>query len=94
MPVFTIKAKDNLALRAVDAYRALCVKEGLTEQAEQVVEAYAEMVSWRLHHPDLCHQSDHKHVAVFEGAADQREPTLPEAEEILTGEAPSRGRTD
>jgi hypothetical protein len=65
MPVFTIKAKDNLAVKAVDAYRALCVEAGLTEQAGEVVKAIGEIIEWRLAHSALCKDPDHEHVAVF-----------------------------
>jgi hypothetical protein len=62
MPVFTIKAKDKLALRAVDAYRILCERLGLNEQAREVERAYAEMAEWRQRNPGEIKLPDHKHV--------------------------------
>jgi hypothetical protein len=65
MPVFVLKAKDNLALRVVAIYRELCVNEGLSEQAEQVIKAIGEMTEWRIAYPELCKLPDHEHVPVF-----------------------------
>jgi hypothetical protein len=62
MPVFTIKAKDKLALRAVDAYRVLCEGLGLDEQAREVERAYTEMAEWRQRNPGEIKLPDHKHV--------------------------------
>jgi len=62
MPVFVIKAKDNLAVAAVEAYRALCVRHDLLEQAHHVEDARDEIVEWRLAHPDQCKWPDHAHV--------------------------------
>lgn len=45
MPVFTIKAKDRLAIVAVAAYRDLCLDKGLDEQAKQVSLAIEEMIA-------------------------------------------------
>lgn len=65
MPVFTIKAQDDLALRVVSAYRELCVSEGLSEQAYQVAKAIGEITEWRIAHPERCKLPDHTHVPVF-----------------------------
>jgi hypothetical protein len=62
MPVFTIKAKDKLALRAVDAYRILCEGLGLDEQAREVERAYTEIDEWRQRNPGEIKLPDHKHV--------------------------------
>jgi hypothetical protein len=62
MPVFTIKAKDKLAVRAVEAYRRLCLELGLDAQADEVDKAIAEIVTWRKAHPDQVKLPDHPHV--------------------------------
>src|SRR5262245_6905922 len=72
MPVFTIKAKDRLAVHAVAAYRALCERHGLGEQATEVSKALVEMAEWRRRHPDLIHLPDHPHVPAT--AVAEREP--------------------
>lgn len=84
-PRFTIKAKDDLALRAVDAYRALCVEEGLTEQAAEVVKAYGEILEWRLWHRDLCHPPDHEHKPVWKAPSSGGDPAVADIEEALGG---------
>ena len=68
MPVFTIKAKDELAHEAVRAYRRLCVEHGLTDQAREVGKAMQEMRLWRERNPDLLQLPDHAHVPVDRGA--------------------------
>lgn len=62
MPVFTIKAKDKLAVRAVGAYLRLCQELGLDEQAAQVELAMAEIHAWRRRNPRLVQLPDHAHV--------------------------------
>jgi hypothetical protein len=62
MPVFVIKAKDNLALAALDAYKRACIDMGLSRQADQVQQAADEIFMWRMRHPDECKQPDHDHV--------------------------------
>ncbi len=62
MPVFTIKAKDKLAIRAVEAYRRLCLELGLNAQADEVDKALDEIVAWREAHPDQVKLPDHPHV--------------------------------
>lgn len=72
MPVFTIKAKDNLALGAVAAYRRLCNEHGLTEQGAEVAKAIDEISDWRARHPDRWKMPDDKHVpAPIEQAPDE-----------------------
>ena len=61
-PIFTIKGKDNLALRTINFYRNLCAEEGLIEQAQEVRKAYLEMDKWRKCYPGYCNNPDHKHV--------------------------------
>lgn len=62
MPVFAIKAKDNLAVLAVIGYRALCDEHGLDAQSESVSRSIAEMVAWRERYPEMCKWPDHEHV--------------------------------
>lgn len=76
MPVFTIKAKDYLALRTVDAYRAFCDELGLDEQAREVELAFAEMDEWRQRNPGEVKLPDHKHVPV-RAAADHPDCLCP-----------------
>lgn len=64
MPVFTIKAKDRLALAAVAAYARLCTDYGLFDQAEEVGKAYDEIAVWQQRHADLVKLPDHPHVPV------------------------------
>jgi hypothetical protein len=62
MPVFTIKAQDKLAIRAVEAYRRLCVDAGLDEQVLQVDLAIGEMLHWRGANPDRVRLPEHRHI--------------------------------
>ncbi len=62
MPVFTIKAKDALALEAVTAYRDLCTKYGLHGQASEVQLALNELELWQQDHEDELQLPDHAHV--------------------------------
>ena len=62
MPVFTIKARDDLAIQAVRGYRDLCIYYGLDEQAKQVELALEEIIRWRYDHPRECKWPDHDHV--------------------------------
>lgn len=62
MPVFTIKAKDALALDAVGHYEWLCRKAGLTEQAAEVRKAINEMDDWRVRNASAVQMPDHPHV--------------------------------
>jgi len=64
MPVFTIKAKDKLAVAAIYAYRDLCFKHGLGPQALEVEKAIAEMRDWRRHNRGHVAMPDHQHVPV------------------------------
>lgn len=64
MPVFTIKAKDRLALAAVEEYAKLCETFYLPLQAAQVRLAIDEMIGWQKRHPDLIQYPDHEHVPV------------------------------
>ena len=63
MPVFVLKARDNLAPGAVANYAILCEAAGLDDQAREVRKALAEMVNWRDEHRDLCKWPGHAHVA-------------------------------
>lgn len=62
MPVFTIKAKDRLALGPIRVYRDLCRAAGLNAQAEQVNKAINEFIEWREQNPDAIKNPDHVHV--------------------------------
>lgn len=64
MPVFVIKAKDDLAYAVVEHYRDTAASLGLDEQAREVDKALQEIVSWRQRNPDQCKMPDHKHVPV------------------------------
>jgi heterodisulfide reductase subunit C len=66
MPVFAIKARDNLAVDTVIFYRDLCIRHGLREQAAEVHKAILEMVNWRAAHSDECKMPDHKHASAGE----------------------------
>lgn len=62
MPVFTLLAKDMLALDTVEAYRELCSSARLHDQADEVRKAWREMFEWRRRHPDAVKMPDHPHV--------------------------------
>lgn len=62
MPVFVIKAKDELGIHAIRGYRELCLAAGLEDQAAEVDKAIAEMVAWRAEYPDEMQLPDHRHV--------------------------------
>jgi hypothetical protein len=67
MPVFTIKAKDNLALEAICYYAHECRRRGLNDQADEVDKAIAEIQQWRAANPDVCKDPDHIHVPTTAG---------------------------
>ena len=76
MPVFAIKAKDNLATTAICAYYAGCITHGLTDQAEQVEAALREIMDWRESHKSECKWPDHKHApAGSPGSGSEPSPT-------------------
>jgi len=62
MPVFVIKAKDVLAVAAVEAYRILCRHSWNFAQAAQVQLALDEIQAWQDRNPDLVKAPDHRHV--------------------------------
>ena len=64
MPVFTIKAKDRLALDAIEAYRRACLSFGLSDQAAEVGKAMREIEDWQKRNPNAVKYPDHKHVPV------------------------------
>ncbi len=70
MPVFTIKAKDRLAIHAIEAYQRLCQNLGLEGQAAEVAKAIREMVLWRRRNPELVQMPDHRHVPAGQATAD------------------------
>lgn len=62
MPLFTIKAKDKLAVLAVEHYAQLCREHGLSEQAVEVDRAADELIDWRERNPGQVKLPDHPHV--------------------------------
>lgn len=64
MPVFTIKAQDQLAVVAVEHYRHLCEINGLTDQAAEVEKAIDEIEQWQHRHTDRVKRPDHQHMPV------------------------------
>lgn len=66
MPVFAIKARDNLAPMVIARYVAACREAGLHEQADQVEIALREILDWREDHRDLCKWPDHAHIPAGE----------------------------
>ncbi len=58
MPVFIIKAKDNLAPRAIAAYVNSLYDAGLSMQAKHAIAALQEVNDWRERNPDLCKWPD------------------------------------
>lgn len=69
MPVFTIKAKDRLALDTIRVYRALCEERGLTVQASEVGKALREIRLWQERNPERLQLPDHRHIPVDVGGA-------------------------
>lgn len=61
-PVFTIKAKDLLAVPTIRHYQFLCSSYGLHEQAAEVEAAIQEMAAWIKANPSEFKLPDHKHV--------------------------------
>lgn len=59
-PVFTIKAKDALAVPTLRAYRDECTQHGLGSQADEVQKAIDEMVHWQKNHQVKF--PDHQHI--------------------------------
>lgn len=62
MPVFVIKAKDRLAVAAVQGYRERCLEAGLDHQADEVAKALDEIRDWQRRNPGLVQAPDHDHV--------------------------------
>lgn len=69
MPVFTIKARDNLAPATIANYAAMCEVAGLDSQVVQVRDALEEIVAWRKRNPRECKWPDHNHVPVGQPGA-------------------------
>lgn len=61
MPVFTIKAKDALAIPTLCAYRRECLDHGLAHQADETSKAITEMRAWQRRNIALTKLPDHKH---------------------------------
>jgi hypothetical protein len=66
MPVFVIKAKDKLAVKAVMEYRRLCQVAGLDHQADEVLKAADEIDQWQGRNWDDVQLPDHDHVPATE----------------------------
>jgi len=64
MPVFTIKAKDALAVPVLTAYIEECNAHGLDEQAREVMVARTEISLWQRTHIEQTKLPDHKHRPV------------------------------
>lgn len=62
MPVFVIKARDDLAVATIEVYAGLCTAAGLDDQREQVDRALDEIRAWRAANPDECRLPDHTHM--------------------------------
>jgi hypothetical protein len=77
MPVFVIKAKDVLAVEAVQAYYALCVERGLLAQADEVQLAIAEIGAWQDRHQNDVRLPTHKHVPAALSAPSEPVPDGP-----------------
>jgi hypothetical protein len=60
-PVFTIKAKDNLAVAIVRSYLLFCEVRGLEKQADEVAKALLEIEEWRAANPSKLKWPDHMH---------------------------------
>ena len=72
MPVFTIQAKDRLAVAALIAYQVLCDEWHLPQQVAEVEKAIEEMVAWRKRNPQRVKIPDHTHVpatSIHKGAS-------------------------
>jgi hypothetical protein len=70
MPVFTIEAKDALAVGTLYHYQRECRVHGLDDQAAEVGKAITEMYEWQNRHLDQVKLPDHEHVpATGEGAS-------------------------
>ena len=73
MPVFIIKAKDNLAPGVIAQYVRACVDQGLHNQARSVIDSLEEVNAWRERNPGLCKWPDHAHVPAGEpGSGSER----------------------
>lgn len=107
MPVFVLKAKDDLAEVAVDRYAERCREIGLESQACEAEAALEEFMLWRRAHSELCKLPDHKHVPVAEQMSAPAEPTetqlrdaarlsdcLRECELITDGDYNARGEME
>ena len=70
MPVFTIKAKDALAVKVIGFYHDECDRYGLHEQAAQVDLALDEIVRWQADHPNEVRLPSHKHVPATKETTD------------------------
>jgi hypothetical protein len=62
MPVFVLKAKDELAVSAIEWYRTYCEDYDLHDQAEEVMKAITEFEEWQARHPEAMKLPDHPHV--------------------------------
>jgi hypothetical protein len=67
MPVFSIKGTDHLAVKAIIAYRRLCILHGLDNQAYEVARAAGEMGRWQQRNPAQVNWPSHQHVPASRG---------------------------
>jgi hypothetical protein len=68
MPVFVIKAKDELAVPTILDYLKHCRASGNLEQAREVGKALIEFIEWELANPGQIKRPDHVHVPVARDA--------------------------
>jgi DNA polymerase III epsilon subunit-like protein len=61
MPTFTILAKDAIAPETLAAYRDLCSRFGLIDQAREVQKALEEIADWQKANPTEVKMPDHQH---------------------------------
>jgi hypothetical protein len=61
MPVFTIKARDALAVPTLRAYEEECLLHGLDDQAFQVRQARVEISLWQQRNINETKLPDHVH---------------------------------
>jgi hypothetical protein len=102
MPVFVLKAKDELALMAILAYRRACLDAGLYRQAEQVALAISEIAQWRERNAGQVKAPDHDHVptgahkrdyARDENADDEGKVDIVEDAQLRTEQHVTRGKS-
>jgi hypothetical protein len=66
MPVFVLKAQDELAIPTILFYMRSLEKFGLMDQSAEVSKALDEFKEWEQENPDKMKMPDHKHVPASE----------------------------